>query len=84
MNLFEKILTHFLEKARAQKNKPTLVNSIPDTYEECKSMVQQYDQEINAAIDSKNQIGIELLIETPSMIASELIENGYNDDDVRR
>ena len=77
-----------LDIARARKN--STVNSFSDTitmtniHNECKAMVQQYDNLINGLIESDGQISIEVLLEYPAMIASEMIEGGCNDNDVRR
>ena len=60
------------------------VNSYPDAYNQCQAMAKEYDTLIDDAIVSDAQISIENMLERPAMIASTLIESGFNDGDVRR
>ena len=72
-----------LEVARSNKNR--IPNSPPDTANKCKMLAEEYDRVIALLIDNNEPLGIEVLLEIPFLITSELCESGQAiDDETRR
>ena len=73
--------TRFLEKCRYYKDK--LVLSFSDVANKCQIICRTYDEEISSLIYSNRPIPIDVLVEGPALILTELYSEG-NDEDVKR
>ena len=61
-----------------------LIDPITNTGDVCKALAQEYDQKINEAIEAGRPIGIEEMIELPSLIALQCFEGDMINKESRR